>query len=128
MRYMMMMKADKDYEAGKPPSPELIAAVSKLTEGLVKSGVMVGGGGLAPSSKGAKLQLKDGEVTVIDGPFTETKEVIGGYAIMNFNTKEEAIQSAKEFLKLHAEILGKSYQCDCEVRQMYEDGECGQAD
>ena len=120
MRFMMMVKADKDYEAGKPPKPELMAAMGKLTEEGIRAGTLLETGGLFPSSAGARVRAAGGKLTVIDGPFAETKELVGGYAVMQFNSREEAIRSAQEFMKLHVDILGPSYEGECEVRQMFD--------
>jgi len=120
MRFMMMMKGDKDYEAGAPPDERLMAAIGKLTEEMTRAGVMLETGGLLPSSKGARVRLGGGKLTVKDGPFAEAKELIGGYAIVQVKSKEEALQMAKDFMKLHADVLGPSYEGECESRQMAE--------
>jgi hypothetical protein len=120
MRFMMMIKGNKDYEAGLPPKPELMAAIGKLTEESMKKGILLDTGGLLPSSKGARIRLAGGKVTVIDGPFAEAKELIGGYAIVKVDSKEEAVAMASDFLKLHEEVLGPSYTGECEIRQMSE--------
>ena len=73
-----------------------------------------------PSSQGARLRLAGGKLTVTDGPFAEAKELIGGYAIVQAKSKEEAIELGKNFLKVHEEVLGLSYEGECEVRQMYD--------
>jgi len=125
MRFMMMVKADKDYEAGLPPSPELMAAIGKLTEEEIKSGVLLSNGGLLPSSQGARIRVEGGKLTVTDGPFAETKELIGGYAIIEAKSKKEAIELGSNFMKIHADILGPSYEGECEVRQMFDAGDCG---
>ncbi len=125
MRFMMMVKGDKDYEAGRPPDPKLIAALGKHTEEAVKAGVVIGIGGLQPSSMGARVQVAEGKVTVTDGPFAEAKELIGGYAIAQVKSKAEAIELAKNFMKIHVDVLGPSYEGECEVRQMFDEGECG---
>jgi hypothetical protein len=120
MRFMVMMKADKEYEAGVPPPPALIDAIGKLTEEKVKAGVVMETGGLLPSSKGARIRLAGGKLSVTDGPFAEAKELIGGYAIVNAKSKQEAIAMGRDFLKLHGEVLGPAYEGECEVRQMSE--------
>jgi hypothetical protein len=120
MKFMLIAYANKSSEAGVPPEPKLMAAVGKLTEELSKAGVMVGTGGLAPTSLGAHIRLLEGKVTVTDGPFPETKEVIGGYAIVDVKSKEEAIALAKRFFEIHAEIVGPSYVGEGEVRQMFD--------
>ncbi len=118
MRFMMMVKADKDYESGAPPNPELMAAIGGLTEEMVKRGVLLETGGLVPSSAGARVTHSRGKLAVIDGPFAETKELIGGYAILQADSREHAIELGKQFMKLHAEILGPSYEGELEIRQL----------
>ena len=120
MRFMMMVKGDENYEAGRPPSQELMAAIGKLSEDAIKSGQLVDMGGLLPSSKGALVRVGGGELTVTDGPFSEAKELIGGYAIFQLDSKERAIQLGKDFMKLHADILGPGYEGELEIRQMAE--------
>jgi hypothetical protein len=122
MRFMMMVKADKDYEAGAPPSPELMAAIGKLTEDMAKTGVLVEAGGLLPSSKGARVRVSGGRLTVIDGPFTEAKELIGGYAILKANSRAEAVELGKNFMQVHADVLGPAYHGELEIRQLAEYG------
>jgi hypothetical protein len=102
MHYIMMIKATAEYEAGKPPSPELMAGMGRLTEEYVKSGAMVAMGGLAPSSQGMRVKLENGRRIVTDGPFVETKELIGGYAILQAGSREEAIAMANRVLDVHA--------------------------
>jgi hypothetical protein len=118
MRFMMIVKADKNYEAGVPPSQELMAAIGKHAEQMTAAGVLLETGGLLPSSKGARIRVAAGKVTVTDGPFTEAKELIGGYAILQAKSKQEAIELGKDFMKLHAEVLGPSYEGELEVRQL----------
>src|ERR1700687_5791818 len=95
MRFMMIVKANKDSEAGKMPSEELLAAMGKYNEELVKAGVLVDLSGLQPSSKGARIRFSGGKRTVIDGPFAETKELIAGYWIIKVKSRGEAIEWAK---------------------------------
>jgi hypothetical protein len=91
---MMIVKANKDSEAGKLPTQELIAAMTKYNEELMKAGVLVDLSGLQPSSKGARVKFSGNKRTVVDGPFAETKELIAGYWIINVKSKEEAIEWA----------------------------------
>ena len=126
MRFMLIANANRDSEAGAPPDPRLMAAIGKLSEEMAKAGVLVGTGGLAPSSMGSKVRLSGGKVTVTDGPFTETREVLGGYAIVEVPSKEEAIAYAKKFWQLHAEVMGPSYEGGGEVRQFFYHSECAQ--
>ena len=120
MRFMMLVKADKNSEQGAPPAPALMAAIGALGQEMVKSGHMLEMGGLAPSSAGALLNLENGAIRVTDGPFAESKEVIGGYAIMQAKSKPEAIELARRFLQVHADVLGTSYKGQVEVRQLFD--------
>jgi hypothetical protein len=125
MKFMLIANATKDSEAGLPPDPRLMAAIGKFSEDMASAGVLVGGGGLMPSSQGARFRLAGGKVTVTDGPFTEAKELIGGYAIVEVNSKAEAIELAKRFWAIHAEILGPSYVGGGDVRQLFDGPGCG---
>lgn len=124
MRFMMIVKADKNYEAGTPPPPELLAAIGKLSEEMVKAGVILDMGGLLPSSKGARINVKKGKLTVTDGPFSEAKELIGGYAILQVKSREEAIERGRRFMQIHADVLGPSYDGELEIRQLPEAPPC----
>jgi len=95
MRFMMIVKASKDSEAGKMPSEELLSAMGKYNEELTKAGVLLDLSGLQPSSKGARIKFSGNKRTVIDGPFAETKELIAGYWIIQVKSLEEAIEWAK---------------------------------
>ena len=92
MRFMIIVKASKDSEAGKMPSEELLAAMGKYNEELVKAGIMLAGEGLQPSSKGARVRFSGDQRIVTDGPFTETKELIAGFWLWQVKSKEEAIE------------------------------------
>src|SRR5580693_6230265 len=94
MRFMMIVKANKKSEAGQMPSDELIAAMTKYNEELVKAGALIDGSGLQPSSKGARIKFSGEKRTVVDGPFAETKELIAGYWIIKANSLAEAISWA----------------------------------
>jgi hypothetical protein len=95
MRFMMIVKANQDSEAGKMPSEELLTAMGKFNEELMKAGALVDLSGLQPSSKGARVKFSGGKTTVIDGPFAETKELIAGFWVIQVKSKEEAIEWAK---------------------------------
>jgi hypothetical protein len=116
MRFMMIVKASKDSEAGKMPSDELFSAMGKYNEELKKAGVLVDLSGLQASSKGARVKFSGGKPTVIDGPFAETKELIGGYWIINVKSKAEAIEWAKRAPAPH----GKDQEGEIEIRQFFE--------
>jgi len=111
MRYMMFYKSGQ--EATAPPSNEHLAAMGKLIGEMTKAGVLLSTEGLQPSSKGARVRISGGKVTVNDGPFTEAKEFIGGYAMVQVKSKEEAIEWAKRFLN----VVGEG---ESEIRLMHE--------
>ena len=119
MRFMVIVKADSNSEAGVMPDTELLAAMGKYNEELVKAGVMLAGEGLQPSSKGVRVKFGDGKRTVTDGPFTETKELIAGFWLWQCKSKEEAI----EWLK-RAPFGGGT---EVEIRQVFEAEEFGEA-
>jgi hypothetical protein len=124
MRFMVMVKADKDYEAGLPPKPELLAAIGKLSQDMVKAGVLLETGGLLPSTRGARVRASGGKLSVTDGPFTETKELVGGYAIVQAQSRDEAVELGKQFMEVHVTVLGSSYDGECEIRQLFDAGDC----
>lgn len=127
MRFMAMVKADKSYEAGLPPSPELMEAIGKLTEEQMKAGIVVAVGSLLPSAAGARIRVEGGKLSVTDGPFVETKELIGGYAILEAKSRAEAVEMARQFMQVHVDILGDEYEGECEIRQMFDtEAGCGQ--
>jgi hypothetical protein len=102
MRFMMIVKANKESEAGVMPTNELIAAMTKYNEQLADAGVLVDLSGLQPSSKGARVKFSGDKVTVIDGPFAETKELIAGYWVINVKSRQEAIDWAKRCPNPHS--------------------------
>jgi hypothetical protein len=114
MRFMAIVKATKDSEAGKMPSEELLAAMAKFNEEMVKAGVMLEGNGLQPSSKGARVRFSGDRRTVIDGPFAETKELIAGYWILQVKSRQEAIDWIRRCPNPHE---GES---EIEIRQIFE--------
>ena len=97
MRFMIIRKADKETEAGVMPSEELLVAMGKYVEEMVQAGVMLSGDGLKPSSEGARVKFSGGAPTVTDGPFTETKELVAGFSILEVKSKEEAIEWVKRW-------------------------------
>jgi hypothetical protein len=119
MRFMMLLKATKDSEAGCPANPELMAATGKMAEEASQRGLLIDAGGLLPSSTGVRILVAKGKTSVIDGPFAETKELVGGFAIFELESKEEAVQMATQFMQVHADILGPSYEGVLEVRPMF---------
>jgi hypothetical protein len=120
MRYMMMVKGSKDYEAGVPPKKELMEAIAKHGAELAKAGILLDTGGLMPTSKGARILASGGNLDVIDGPFAEAKEVIGGFAVLKAESKEEAIRLGRIFMQIHIDTLGPGYEGELEIRQMHD--------
>jgi hypothetical protein len=125
MKFMLISYATNDSEAGAAPDPRLLAAIPRLWEKMPKGGAILGTGGLAPSSMGAKVRVSGGKVVVTDGPFAETNEIVGGYAIVDVNSLEEAISISKEFFQLHVDVLGPTYEGGGEIRPMFHQEECG---
>jgi hypothetical protein len=118
MRFMMIVKATKDSEAGKLPSEKLLAAMGKYNEELMKAGVLLDLSGLQSSAKGARVIFSAGKRTVVDGPFTETKELIAGYWIIQVKSKEEAIEWAKRVP--FEPDLQPGGEAEIEIRQFFE--------
>ena len=114
MRFMVLVKADKNSEAGVLPDTKLLVAMGKFNEELVKAGVMLAGEGLHPSSKGARVKFSGTKRTVIDGPFTEAKELIAGFWLWEVKSKEEAIEWVK---RCPNPMLGDS---EIEIRPVFE--------
>jgi hypothetical protein len=121
MKFMSIVMATPEHYG--QPTPELMEAIGKLSERETKAGRMVGGGGLTPIEEGARVGVRKGQVVVQDGPFTETKEVIGGYAIFELGSLDEALALAREFMQLHVEHM-PGWEGTCEVRAMTT-GDCG---
>ncbi|HEX6897443.1 MAG TPA: YciI family protein [Bryobacteraceae bacterium] len=116
MRFMMMVKATQDSEAGKLPSEQLLAAMGKYNEQLMQAGVLRDLNGLQPTSKGARVKFSGGRQTVVDGPFAETKELIAGYWIIEVKSRQEAIDWAKRVPAPH----GSGNDAEIEIRQIFE--------
>jgi len=111
MRFMFIVKSAHH----GPPPPKLMEAMHKLADREIKAGRMLDNGGLMPVPTGAQVRIADGKLSVIDGPFVEAKEVIGGYAIFELQGKEEAMASAKEFMQLHKDLF-PGWEGTCEIR------------
>jgi len=120
MRFMMIVKHAENQ--GLPPQ-QLMDAITKLVEEEVRAGTMLGNGGLGPTAQGARVRLSGGKVTVTDGPFTETNEVIGGYAQFELKSKEAAVESAVRFMELHRKHW-PGWEGETEVRQMFDPQDC----
>jgi hypothetical protein len=120
MRFMIIVKATKDSEAGVMPSEKLLTAMGKYNEELAKAGIMLAGDGLQPSSKGARVRFSGPKRTVVDGPFAETKELIAGFWIWKVKSKEEAIEWVK---RCPNPMPGDS---EIEIRQLFEAEDFGE--
>jgi hypothetical protein len=115
MKFMMIVKHP---EKQGPPPKLLMDAIAKLAEEESKAGTMLGSGGLGPTALGARVRLSGGQIKVIDGPFTEAKEVVGGYAQFELKSKEVAVESAVRFMELHKKYW-PGWEGETEVRQMF---------
>ncbi len=120
MRFMVIVKATKDSEAGALPSEELLTAMGKYNEELAKAGILLAGEGLQPSSKGARVRFSGPKRTVVDGPFAETKELIAGFWLWKVKSKEEAIEWVK---RCPNPMPGDS---EIEIRQIFEAEDFGE--
>ncbi len=118
LKFMLSFKADRDSEAGVMPSEALLTEMGGLMEEMARAGILLGGEGLQPSSKGARVIFSGGKRTVIDGPFTETKELIAGYSMILVDSKEEAIAWATRGLMIDAE--GRGGESESEIRQVFQ--------
>ena len=119
MRFMILVKANRDSEAGVLPNEKELTEMGKYNEELVKAGVMLAGEGLQPSSKGARVRFSGGKRTVIDGPFTESKELVAGFWLWQVKSKEEAIEWVKRCPNPHEEDT------EVEIRQVFEADDFG---
>jgi PhnB protein len=123
MRFMIIRKADPETEAGAKASEELIEAMAQYNEEMINAGVMVGGDGLHPSSRGARIRFVNGTPLITDGPFTEAKEMIAGYTLIQVASREEALEWVKRWPTLdgHGNV-------ELELRQVYELSELGEGE
>jgi hypothetical protein len=115
MRFMMLVKSAEN--SGFPPK-ELMEAIAKLGEDATKNGTMIASGGLAPTAMSTRVRVSRGQLTTTDGPFTEAKEVVGGYAVFELKSKEEALEGAKRFMELHKKHW-PGWEGETEIRQIF---------
>jgi hypothetical protein len=115
MRFMMLVKSA---ENSGPPPKELMDAIAKLAQETSKAGTMIETGGLAPSAMSTRVRLSGGNITAIDGPFAETRELVGGYAVFEFSSKQEAIESTLRFMELHKKYW-PGWEGETEIRQIF---------
>ena len=121
MRYMMFIKHTQDYGNVQPPAG-LYEEMGKFIEETTKSGNFVGGAGLQPTSAGTRVKLKGGKISVVDGPFTESKEIVGGYSIIDAKSHEEALDLARRFMELHLKHW-PTFEGECEMRPFEEEAQ-----
>ncbi|MFL5554166.1 MAG: YciI family protein [Gemmatimonadaceae bacterium] len=119
MRYMIIVTGSENLAASGPPPAALIEAIDRLCEEATRKGTLVSFGGLHPTSSGARMRLTNGEIITTDGPFTESKEVIGGFSIFNVASREEALEEARKCMELHR-VHWPTWEGQIEIRQMYE--------
>jgi hypothetical protein len=112
MRFLSMIRVNEN--SGQVPSEQLMTDMGKLIEEMTRSGALISTAGLRPTSEGVRVRQRHGKQSAVDGPFTEAKEVIGGYAILEAKSKEEAIELTKRFLGIH----GEEWDIECELRQL----------
>jgi hypothetical protein len=119
MRHLILIKVDSQgYEAGEPPPPAMIAAMEELMGGWTERGILLGAEGLRPPSEGKRVRNVKGKAKVTDGPFTEAKEVIGGFFLVKTTTADEALQLTRDVVDLHARVLGPDFVLECELRRL----------
>jgi hypothetical protein len=121
MRYMMFIKHTEDYRNADVPA-SLYEEMGKFIEEATKSGNFVGGAGLQPTSAGTRVRLSKGKITIMDGPFTESKEIVGGYSIIDAKTREEALALARRFMELHLKHW-PTFEGECEMRPFEEEAQ-----
>jgi len=124
MRFMIMVKGNRDTEAGVIPDESLFAAMADYHEELAKAGVLLDASGLQPTSKGARIRFSGGKRIWIDGPFTESKEIVAGYTLIQVKSREEGLEWAKRFPAPH----GDNAEGEIEIRQLYELEDLGPSD
>ena len=112
MRYLSMIRIDE--KSGKAPSEQLMQDMGRLIDEMTRAGKLVSTAGLRPTAEGVRVRLRDGKLSTSDGPFTETKEVIGGFAVLEASSMQEAVELTRRFLRVH----GDEWDIECEVRQM----------
>ena len=112
MRFLSMIRIDEN--SGQVPSEQLMSDMGKLIEELTREGVLIHTAGLRPTAEGVRVRLRGGRLSTVDGPFAETKEVVGGFAILEAGSLKEAIELTKRFLMIH----GNEWDIECEVRQL----------
>ena len=121
MRFLSMIRIDE--KRAQAPSEQLMRDVGKLVEEMTREGVLISTAGLRPTAEGVRVRLRGGNLSVTDGPFAETKEVIGGYAILEADSTKKAVELTKRFLRIH----GDEWDIECEIRQLEGPESCARA-
>jgi len=119
MRYMFIVSGSESLAVSGPPPASLFEEIERLTDEMTRNGKMLSFGGLKPTSSGARMRIANGKLITTDGPFAESKEVIGGFSIFNLASKEEALEQGRRFMELHR-VHWPGWQGELEIRQMYE--------
>lgn len=120
MRYMIIVSGSESLAVSGPPPAALMEEIDRLGAEMARKGKMVSFGGLQPTSAGVRMRVANGEIVTTDGPFTETKEVIGGFSILNVASREEALEEARRFMELHR-VHWPTWEGVVEIRLMYEE-------
>lgn len=122
MRFMLIHKADDNTEAVKNPPPELMQELGKFIGEMMAAGKVLSSEGLMPSALGTRVRVSRNRIKVTDGPFSESKEVVGGFAIVQVDSKEEAVEIGRRWMQIHGDVLGPDYEGEGEIRQLYDFG------
>jgi hypothetical protein len=120
MRFMLIHKADANTESSGPPPADLMQALGVLIGELTVAGKVLSSEGLMPSALGSRVRVGGGETSIADGPFAESKEVIGGFAIIKTDSKTEAVEIGRRWMQIHADVLGPDYYGEGEIRQLFD--------
>ena len=119
MRYLMTIRADKSCKAGQPPDPRLMAKVAEMGMQMAKEGKLIATGGLGWSLPSTRISVGGDGMTVTDGPFPETKELIAGFALFEFASKEEAVAQGRRFMQMHVDVMGPEYEGSMEIHDVF---------
>lgn len=119
MKFLMIVNADAQTKEGQPPNPKLLAAIGELGGKLMAAGKMLATGGLGFSHPGTRIRVNNGEMIFTDGPFTETKELIAGFALFELESREEAIELSKKFMQIHIDVMGPSFKGGMEIHEYF---------
>lgn len=119
MRYLMTIRADKNCKAGMPPDPRLMAKVAEMGQAMAKEGKLIATGGLGWSLPSTRIQVSKAGMAVTDGPFPETKELIAGFALFEFASREEAVEQGRRFMQMHVDVMGPEYEGTMEIHDVF---------